>query len=154
MACSEWTRITLHGKSQNHPYASSIASSASSSSSSIFSATDSVSSQCSAPSSSQSSVNGTWEPYDTLIAQLESPESPHHLSRSNSKPTLDKHAPSDVPIPLELRQHPRRTQPSSQLGASHGASTGPCARPPPSLVRQCDRACNFVENLVGKLEDI
>lgn len=43
-------------------------------------------------------------------------------------------------VPLELRQHPRRTK---------GFAT---ARPscPPLLVRQEDRKVNFVDNLVGE----
>jgi hypothetical protein len=52
-----------------------------------------------------------------------------------------------IAVAPELRVHPRRTRPSAAPNA-HGSAAA--ARPPPSLVRQCDRKDNFVESLVGK----
>jgi hypothetical protein len=54
---------------------------------------------------------------------------------------------ADPPVPPELRKHPRRT--SNHVSQSNGVSSA-CPRPPPSLVRQCERKVNFVDNLVGK----
>lgn len=111
-------------KQPPHPYASSIASSASSSSSSVFSSVDYASSQCSLPSSSASSVEVIWE--NDQATRL-----PTDGSRKDGRgglPSIDAVAP-------ELRRNPRRTHTQSVR---------------PTLMRQCERNINFVDNLVGK----
>ena len=55
------------------------------------------------------------------------------------------------PLPLDCRQNPRRTQRASRIGSSNGAKQSE-SRPPPQLVRQCERKDSFVDSLVGELE--
>ena len=55
------------------------------------------------------------------------------------------------PLPLECRQNPRRTQRASRIGSSNGTERSE-SRPPPQLVRQCERKDSFVDSLVGELE--
>ena len=55
------------------------------------------------------------------------------------------------PVPLERRQNPRRTQRASRTGSSNGTEQSE-SRPPPQLVRQCERKDSFVDSLVGELE--
>ena len=135
----------------NYPYTSSIASSAASSTSSVFSV-DAGSSQSSAPSSSKSSLHTGWE-YETSESLS---VTDYHATSTNSTSqhvvdtaSLVSHTHiTDKAVAIELRQHPRRTQPSIQSDAQSGY---PTVRPPPSLIRQCERKDNFVESLVGKL---
>ena len=55
------------------------------------------------------------------------------------------------PLPLDRRQNPRRTQRASRTGSSNGIEQSE-SRPPPQLVRQCERKDSFVDSLVGELE--
>ncbi|KKZ59134.1 hypothetical protein EMCG_05468 [[Emmonsia] crescens] len=134
-----------------HPYTSSIASSASSSSSSVFSLDSSQSSI----SSSTSSVDVIWENEvlggDSSQHQQaggrtlsSSSESNFHCFRSGRGcgPKV-----ADAAVAPELRQNPRRTY-------SNTSSSSTCSRPPPTLVRQCDRKVNFVDNLVDSASQI
>ena len=133
-----------------HPYTASIASSASSSSSSV-SSLDGVSSQGSISSSSASSVDVilenevSGESQAAGLASGISSESGSHCFRSG-RGCAPKVA--DAAVAPELRQNPRRTYHAAH---SSSGSTSTCARAPPSLVRQCERKVNFVDNLVGKL---
>ena len=142
---------------QNHPYEYSSASSVSSSSSSIFSQDD-RSSQSSAPSSSKSFLNVPWdsEPSGTYANELlkVQPYDAEALQTSiqpQSQTATACTVQADCQVPKELRQHPRRTQLTTQVSSDGEAPSSSCIRPPPPLVRQCDRKDNFVENLVGEL---
>ena len=145
-------RPPLRNTQNNHPYSSSVASSASSSSSSIFSSD--AHSQSSAPSSSKSVLHTGWDSErsgslsiaDYHLAST-TPESQDGGS-STTRPFVPRERLSVDAVASELRQNPRRTQALSQNDVLDGCST---ARPPPALVRQCDRKDNFVESLVGKL---
>ena len=142
----------------NYPYSSpSIASSASSSSDSIFSA-DGHSSQSSAPSSAKS-VHDSWDEESASDSTNVVSEQSECLTVVAVEPLTSKLChPSTTdlavqPLPEssvapELRLHPRRSQPNQYAELQNGQRT---ARPPPALVRQCDRKDNFVESLVGKL---
>ena len=135
----------------NYPYTSSIASSAASSTSSVFSA-DAVSLQSSAPSSSKSSLQTGWEsetsdPISAIDNHATSTNSTSQHVVPSASLVSYTHTTDDA-VAIELRQHPRRTQPAAQCDAQSGY---PTARPPPSLIRQSDRKDNFVESLVGKL---
>ena len=145
----------LHNTPGTHPYASSIASSASSSTSSVFSI-DGLSSQSSAPSSSKSLLNAGWEPdhgsTDSINDYLPSSSAgPCDSPNITSKPIESCNTTLEAAVAPELRQHPRRTQRPAQLETQVAGLTNAAPRPPPSLVRQCERKDNFVENLVGKL---
>ncbi|MCJ1437466.1 hypothetical protein MMC27_006853 [Xylographa pallens] len=143
-------RPPLRNTQNNHPYSSSVASSASSSSSSIFSS-DAHSSQSSAPSSSKSVLHTGWDSehsgslsiadYHIASITLESQDG----GSSTTRPLVPRECLSVDAVAPELRQNPRRTQAPSQNDLLDGCST---ARPPPALVRQCDRKDNFVESLV------
>ena len=155
-------RISTHNN--NNPYASTASSAASSSSSAASSSSSSVfsidapSSQSSV-SSSTNSVHVTWDsenlgsyfPADYFV--------PHHATAATSedaviitsRPVAPRVEPGPAPVPLEFRQHPRRTQPLAQQDPRHGCTATVCPRPPPPLVRQSDRKLNFVDGLVGKL---
>ena len=146
-------RSPLSNIHKNHPYSSSVASSASSSSASIFSS-DAHSSQSSAPSSSKSVLHTGWD-----FEHSSSLSTTHHqvasifsesqdAAPSTARPFIPREHSSDNAVAAELRQNPRRTQAPTQNDVLSGCAT---ARPPPSLVRQCDRKDNFVESLVGKL---
>ncbi len=149
---------SIRMNSTYHPYSSSIASSASSSSSSVFSA-DSVSSQISISSVSSSSSHVVWGTEDTGSYFPSENDTPHHAGSTYTSdvtkvdPGCDASAVNhiDSAVIANLRQHPRRTKPLAQHGQEQGIATTECPRPPPSLVRQCDRKVNFVDNLVGKL---
>lgn len=144
--------------SSHHPYTSSIASSASSSSSSVFSV-DGASSQTSLSSVSTSSLHVVWGTEDTRsYFPLENDTPPHaasseaeEVAKVDSGPFAPAVNDIDNAVVPDLRQHPRRTKPSAQQHPRPGNATTGCSRPPPSLVRQCDRKVNFVDNLVGKL---
>ena len=110
----------------NDPYSSSLDSTATTSSDSVWSAIASQSSNETSPSSSDSDHCDSY----TLSRQA---------ARSGS--SWNKPAAQPAPataVPTELRQNPRR-------------SGGSATRCPPTLVRQCDRKVNFVDNLVGKM---
>ena len=163
LASKQSMRLSLCNVTQNHPYSSSIASSASSSSSSVFSV-DCFSSQSSAPSSSKSLLNVGWESEQgpvnvneggsvNISEYLQQTSSNWSCELSNpvsSSTVTEAQHPIEVLAP-ELRQHPRRTQPLAQHNLQFGVVSSSGVRPPPSLVRQCDRKDNFVESLVGKL---
>lgn len=144
----------------SNPYILPNFSPSSSSPSSIFSI-DASSTQSSAPSSSTSSLNGVWENEDET-----SYFSSHHNAQQAASACSDgtinvtsyptdhtgnRIQPPVETVALESRQHPRRTQRFTDSTTSNGGSAAACPRPPPSLVRQCERKDNFVDSLVGKL---
>ena len=138
---------------QNYPYDCSSASSVCSSSSSIFSQDD-RSSQSSAPSSSKSFLNVQWDSessatYANELQKVQPCES-ETIQTLLQNGTIPVHR-VDHQVPKELRQHPRRTQPATEVISDGGAPFTTCIRPPPPLVRQCERKDNFVESLVGEL---
>lgn len=141
-----------------HPYTSSIASSASSSSSSVFSA-DSGSSQASVSSASSSSIQFVWGTDDRTSYSPVADDTPQHVTSLQTgeapddvfKPATSATSRIDTAVVPDLRQHPRRTKPLAQQDQKHGTAVTDCPRLPPTLVRQCDRKVNFVDNLVGKL---
>ncbi len=151
-------RISTH----NQSYDLSISSPASSSTSSVFSI-DAPSSYSSAPSSSTDSLNAICE-NDSGASYFSSHY--HHqqvipISAEAARTTLcppKRPAPrvqparqlSEAVVP-ESRQHPRRTQRLTEVDPHKSGSTASCPRPPPSLIRQCERKDNFVDSLVGKL---
>ena len=141
--------------SNNYPYSSSLASSAASSYASVFSA-EAQSSRSSALSSSKSSPRTAWnsDDLDSLIGTAHQVSSVdiicHKAENDISRPLADRRRILEDSVAPELRQHPRRTQASTQVDLQNGH---PIARPPPALVRQCDRKENFVESLVGKINN-
>jgi hypothetical protein len=132
MNCSENDPLPFVKSYQHGPYSSSIASSASSSTASVWSDASSQSSDDTSISAT-SDTSESCDPYcysqQTAAAQSETATS-HIRSRSD--------------VPQELRQNPRRTS----------ASTTTRSGCPPSLVRQCDRKVNFVDNLVDSSTQI
>ncbi|KAJ9305262.1 hypothetical protein DTO217A2_5191 [Paecilomyces variotii] len=149
-----YSNPSIQQKAQNvHPYTSSIASSASSSSSSIFSL-DCVSSQSSISSSSTHMVDVIWENEasgETPVTGrglAQSSESSSRYPRGSVRANVPKVA--DTAVPPELRKNPRRT---NSLGVSSNGAPS-CVRAPPSLVRQCERKVNFVDNLVDTAAQI
>ncbi len=152
-------RISTH----NHPYNPATSSPASSSSSSVFSI-DAPSSKSSAPSSSTDLLNAVWE-NESDVSYFSSryhhqqiiPTSSTEAGIISTCPTK-RAAPRAQPprqlseaVAPESRQHPRRTQRLTEVDPQKGGSTASCPRPPPSLIRQCERKDNFVDSLVGKL---
>jgi hypothetical protein len=156
--------MTLDTYSQNigtasprsHPYASSLSSSASSSTSSVFS--DAASQASSSSSSTSQSYPSGWDSEEWNSRQAALATTADHtvlttlapISRVSTFPLYQPSAcresaperglPSlrtDLVVPAEQRQHPRRS------------STTLNQRPPPQLVRQCERKVNFVDCLVG-----
>jgi hypothetical protein len=119
-----------------------------------------------ATSVASSTIDNFSAPPTAIIPSLSSQSiSGPELSRRVTAPTprgsLDKNGvrhphpslelQSQQPLPIERRQHPRRT---NRLVESATTQTCPaaegCVLPPvPSLQRQADRKVNFVENLVG-----
>lgn len=148
-------RTSLRNLNENYPYVSSIASSASSSVSSVFSL-DVASSQSSAPSSTKSALHSGWELdssryyADSSIASLHPSAASQQTSGVVAKLNVLPETSTGIAVAPELRQHPRRTQPTVQVISRDGSSAA-AARPPPPLVRQCDRKENFVDSLIGKL---
>ena len=145
----------------SHPYGPSIPSPASSSASSIFSL-DAPSSQSSTASSSTSSVNVIWANEHESWGHRQSHESSHGVSGIGSessqhyKSAIAKLEQSEVQprsqaVAPEFRKHPRRTHRDSEGNDRSGAAASACPRPPPALVRQCERKDNFVDSLVGKI---
>ncbi|EEQ34268.1 cyclin Pas1 [Microsporum canis CBS 113480] len=115
------------------PYASSLASSASSSASSVFSLD--VSSQTSAASSSCASSDAIWE--NKVPVDIQEKRAAVANDAASAKARFSKVGETDVST--NLRQHPRRTV---------------ATRPPPTLVRQCERKTNFVDSLVDSASQI
>ncbi|KAF2190499.1 hypothetical protein K469DRAFT_697757 [Zopfia rhizophila CBS 207.26] len=142
---------------RSHPYASSLSSSASSSTSSVFS--DVASQTSSSSSSTAHSIPIGWESEEwssrsrpaapgttvdpaslTTFAPISrvstfplyQPSACREVAPGRVLPPLQ----TDIPLSAEQRQHPRRS--SSTI--NH--------RPPPQLVRQCERKVNFVDGLV------
>jgi PHO85 cyclin-5 len=68
----------------------------------------------------------------------------HHL-RSEARQPEEPEA-----VPVEHRQHPRRTQRVINGNNKDGGLSIPCTRAPPTLVRQSERKDVFVDSLVGK----
>lgn len=138
-------------------YGSSVSSAASSSSSSVFSI-DAPSSQSSV-SSSTNSAYVTWDSENIGSYFPADYDVPHHAAAATSedadvftsRPVAPRIEPGPAAVPLESRQHPRRTQPSAQQDSRTACTAAVGPRPPPSLVRQSDRKLNFVDGLVGKL---
>lgn len=144
---------TFSSLSEHHPYAPTLSSSASSSTSSVFSDAGSQ-----ASSSSSTSSHSSWEPEEwssrTRVVPVSNvePENlpgfwpitrvqtyPPYHQPSACRETAQENLPSlraEFPAPVESRQNPRRS------------STTINQRPPPQLVRQCDRKVNFVDCLV------
>ena len=150
-------RGSAYPTNQSYSYECLSASPVCSSSSSIFSQDD-RSTQSSAPSSSKSFLNVPWdsEPSATyanelLKAQPRDAEATQVSIQPLLQNTIVCATQADCQVPKELRQHPRRTQPTTQVSSDSEAPLSNCIRPPPPLVRQCDRKDNFVESLVGEL---
>ncbi|TAQ83299.1 hypothetical protein B7494_g8375 [Chlorociboria aeruginascens] len=130
---------------QNGPYSSSLASSASSSSASVWS---DVASQ----SSDDSSMTGASSDADTSENYYCANPPPCFPTTTANSHNICQQAASlgtylpKLKVPLEIhtapRAHPRRTS----VGARGGC--------PPSLVRQCERKVNFVDNLVDSSAQI
>ena len=150
-------RISTH----HHPY-DLPTSSPTSSSSSVFSI-DAPSSQSSVPSSSTDSLNAIWElesdasyfsrrPHHQVIPTSadEAVRIPTYVTKC-AAPRLQPPRQFNEAVAPESRQHPRRTQHLTEVASQNGGSATCCPRPPPSLVRQCERKDNFVDSLVGKL---
>lgn len=53
-------------------------------------------------------------------------------------------------VPIEQRQHPRRTHRLTNVDSKSGDASAPISRAPPALVRQSERKEVFVDSLVGK----
>lgn len=53
-------------------------------------------------------------------------------------------------VPIEQRQHPRRTHRVVHVDSKSGNVIAPLSRAPPALVRQSERKEVFVDSLVGK----
>ncbi|KAI9788840.1 MAG: hypothetical protein M1816_006504 [Peltula sp. TS41687] len=145
------------------PYAPSVSSSVSSSSvvSPVFSI-DGASSQSSVASSTcSSSLDVVWESDVSSVLSscrdahsstdhnpIETPSTSGDgaaattRSRSGSSASCDQTG--SVAIPPDQRRNRRRSN-------RDVCASAPCARPPPSLVRQSERRLNFVDGLVGKL---
>ena len=143
--------LRISTENHNHPYALSIASSASSSTSSVFS--------IDAPSSQSSVSSGSWEgeqdnSYFVHPSTIRQPVSVTAAADVTIRSYATKPRPTQPlpqhPVASECRQHPRRTQPPVQQNGS-AANSGP--RPPPPLVRQSERKDNFVDSLVGKVDE-
>jgi PHO85 cyclin-5 len=138
---------------RSHPYAPSLSSSASSSTSSVFS---DVASQASSSSSSISqSYPSGWDSEEWSSRQATLGPTVDHsvlttlapISRVSTFPLYQPSAcretaservlpplRTDLAVPVEQRQHPRRSSTLTQR--------------PPQLVRQCERKVNFVDCLV------
>lgn len=134
----------------SHPYSSPIASPASSSSSSLFSI-DAPSSQSSAGSSSSRSPCANWDNENETECSSKDDRSykPSARSWKFSDPSDTKHQKPGLEILHEISvttAHPRRT--NRNAGEAFARSL---LRPPPPLVRQCERKESFVDSLVGKL---
>lgn len=135
---------------RSHPYSSSIASPASSSSSSLFSI-DAPSSHSSAGSSSSRSPCAIWENENEIECSSKDDGSykPSARTWKLSDPSDTKAQSPELEILHAISAtiaHPRR---SNRTGG--GACARSLLRPPPPLVRQCERKESFVDSLVGKV---
>lgn len=135
---------------RSHPYAASLSSSASSSTSSVFSdAPSQTSTSCSTTSQSN------WESEEWSRSRLAvpgctvDPAAFAPIARVSTFPQYQRSAcresvpegllpplRTDLAVPAEQRQHPRR-------------SSSTVSQRPPQLVRQTERKVNFVDCLVG-----
>lgn len=147
---------TFSSISEHHPYAHTLSSSASSSTSSVFSDAASQASSASSTSSHASWESEEWSSRtqaapapigDTENIAVFQPVTrvqtyPSYHEQSACRETAQQERlPSlraQFLAPVEQRPNPRRS------------STALHQRPPPQLVRQCDRKVNFVDCLVGK----
>lgn len=134
---------------RSHPYGSPISSPASSSSSSLFSV-DAPSSQSSAGSTSSRSPCDIWE--NENENEIEKDDGSYKSSAEAWKFSDSSDFKQQKPV-LEILHgittstvHPRRTNRKAD-----GACASSFPRPPPPLVRQCERKVSFVDSLVGKL---
>lgn len=164
MACTSENNAIASSTLCSSLDAHSVSSPSSSSTSSIFSI-DAPSSQSSTASSSTSSVNVIWTnelqnwgfpPSRHGYSQGGSAVSSENLLRLNSGITKNgqpEQALSQVVAP-ESRKNPRRTHRGSQGNDQASDISSAVPRPPPALVRQCERKDNFVDNLVGKEDDL
>ncbi|KAF2712017.1 hypothetical protein K504DRAFT_499132 [Pleomassaria siparia CBS 279.74] len=155
MTLDTCTRNLGTASPRSHPYASSLSSSASSSTSSVFS--DAASQASSSSSSTSQSYPPTWDSEEWSLRQAALGLATDHsvsttlapIARVSTFPVYQPSACREIPservlpplrtdlvVPAEQRQHPRRS------------STTLHQRPPPQLVRQCERKVNFVDCLV------
>lgn len=142
MQCSEYDSPAFITSLRNAPYSSSLATSASASSASVWSDASSQSSDdtsISAPTSDSDSCESYCYTRPALSQAYQvSCEPLVKLTNPWIKQQTQQQQ-SQVEVPAELRQNPRRTSKSG------------C---PPSLVRQADRKVNFVDNLVDSSTQI
>ncbi|KAL5387655.1 hypothetical protein DPSP01_003451 [Paraphaeosphaeria sporulosa] len=129
---------------RSHPYAPSLSSSASSSTSSVFSEAASQTSNSTSLSSSWGAEEWSSGSRPIISGSLASLAPISRVStfpqyqapcRDTARDRVLPPLRTEVPMPTEQRQHPRRS--SSTIG-----------RQPPQLVRQSDRKVNFVDCLV------
>lgn len=119
--------VTLnHYATYNHV----LSSSASTTNTSLWSDTASQ-------SSDDTSISNDSEACESYCAQKRAATAGDSVA--NYSHALQQRA-ADAPVPVELRQNPRRTSACNRARAA-------C---PPALVRQCDRKVNFVDSLVGR----
>lgn len=144
---------------QNISFSASPTPSIASSTTSVWSVASGISSQ--ATSVASSTIDDFSAPPTAIIPQLSSQSilgsafrRPPATATVRPRPALT----IGEPVPIEQRQHPRRTNrlaEPSRLSSVTAAPAERCIAPPPpappvpSLQRQADRKVNFVENLVG-----
>lgn len=131
---------------RSHPYAPSLSLSASSSTSSVFSDAPSQASTASSQCSQWDSQEWSSCARPGASGNVVDPAALAPITRASTFPTTTYNKTcqgtylpplqTDLPVPAEQRQHPRR---SATL----------CQRPPPQLVRQEERKLAFVDCLVG-----
>jgi hypothetical protein len=125
---------------RSHPYAPSLSSSASSSTSSVFSDAGSQTSNSTAASGTSLEnprPSGAYPDLDlpSITRVSTFPQYRSSACRDSALPAL-RPEPAGPPQDQLQHSHPRRSSTVHQ-------------RPPPQLVRQCDRKVNFVDCLVG-----
>lgn len=136
---------------RSHPYGSSISSPASSSSSSLFSV-DAPSSHSSDGSSSARSPCAGWENENENETECSLKDGSYRPSAEAWKfhdPSDTKYKKPGLEVLREIAVptvHPRRTSRKADEACARSL-----LRPPPPLVRQCERKESFVDSLVGKL---
>ncbi|KAJ6444115.1 G1/S-specific cyclin Pcl5 [Purpureocillium lavendulum] len=119
------------------PYNSAISASASTSTASVWSDTASQSSDDTSISTNTSDSDSCDSYCLSKRATATASEKAANFRRS----LLQRE--TETSVPAELRQNPRRT------AGSHARSAAP-----PALVRQSDRKINFVDNLVGRSQQL
>lgn len=149
---------------------SSVPSSVSSSSSRSFVSSSVSSSSPQSPKSSplsSGSSSGSTGSWDNEYRHESSHLQRHHGTQKNTQfacgnPASTKHVvrnttghnrselPSSEAVPIEQRQHPRRTQRLMNIDCKNSDASASGSRAPPALVRQSERKEVFVESLVGK----